>query len=124
MITGLAHVNLIVPAGTLPAANAFYGMTLGLTAVPVPQLQRGRLAWFDIASSGQQVHVAFGRDVDFEGLAAKSSRHPCFRVGSPEELLALQRRVWQHFQDGGDGAPKECDEPGGESSGENLVCDL
>lgn len=45
MISGLAHVNLTVPAGTLDQANAFYGDTLGLTARPVPQLQKGTLAW-------------------------------------------------------------------------------
>ena len=72
LITGIAHVNLTVPAGTLEQANAFYGETLGLKARPVPQLQKGTLAWygltskcwriltdkdrFDIADSGQQVH--------------------------------------------------------------------
>lgn len=126
MITGLAHVNLVVPAGTLDAVYAFYEKTLGLTSVPVPQLQRGRLAWFNIGSSGQQVHVAFGRNFDFEGLAATSTRHPCFRIAGPEELAALQHRVWQHFKAGGEGAPKACDEPGGENSGEMLfrVSDL
>lgn len=118
MIIGIAHINLVVPAGTLAAAHAFYGDTLGLTATPVPQLQRGRLAWFNVADSGQQVHVAFGRDADFDELAAKSSRHPCFRVPGPEALRELQLRVWKHFQEGGEGSPRECDEPGGESSGE------
>lgn len=119
MIAGIAHINLVVPADTLPAAHAFYGETLGLVSTPVPQLQRGRLAWFNIADSGQQVHVAFGRDVDFDGPAAKSSsRHPCFRLSDPAALLALQRRVWAHLQRGGEGAPSECDEPGGQNSGE------
>ena len=45
LISGIAHVNLTVPAGTLDEANAFYGDTLGLTARPVPQLQKGTLAW-------------------------------------------------------------------------------
>ena len=45
MITGLAHVNLLVPEGTLDQANDFYGNTLGLTPREVPSLQRGRLAW-------------------------------------------------------------------------------
>jgi 4-hydroxyphenylpyruvate dioxygenase-like putative hemolysin len=45
MITGLAHVNLLVPPGTLDQANEFYGQTLGLQPIPVPQLQKGKLAW-------------------------------------------------------------------------------
>lgn len=45
MISGLAHVNLTVPAGTLDQANAFYGETLGLIARPVPERQKGTLAW-------------------------------------------------------------------------------
>lgn len=45
MISGLAHVNLLVPAGTLDKAEAFYGGTLGLTPRAVPKLQAGTLAW-------------------------------------------------------------------------------
>lgn len=45
MISGLAHVNLVVPMGTMDSANEFYGNTLGLTARPVPQLQKDSLAW-------------------------------------------------------------------------------
>ena len=118
MITGLAHVNLVVPRGTLPAANAFYAGTLGLTAVLVPERQRETLAWFNLADSGQQIHIAFGRPGDFDEFGTASSRHPCFRIAGPDALAELQRRVWAHFQAGGDGAPKACDEPGGESSGE------
>lgn len=118
MITGIAHINLTVPVGTLPAAHAFYGETLGFTSSPVPQLQRDRLVWFNIADSGQQVHVAFGREADFDGpVARSSSRHPCFRLQSPDALLELQRRIWAHFKSGGEGAPSECDEPGGQNSG-------
>jgi hypothetical protein len=46
MITGIAHVNLLVPKGTLDLAESFYGNTLGFTRVPVPVLQRGTLAWY------------------------------------------------------------------------------
>lgn len=120
MISGLAHVNLVVPSGSLSSAHAFYGDTLGLISSPVPALQHGRLAWFNIADSGQQIHIAFGRDIDFEGAATKSSRHPCFRIARPESLLELQRRIWQHFKAGGDGAPLEADEPGAENSGKIL----
>jgi catechol 2,3-dioxygenase-like lactoylglutathione lyase family enzyme len=45
MITGIAHVNLTVPAGTLDLAESFYSDTLGLKRVPVPVLQQGTLAW-------------------------------------------------------------------------------
>jgi hypothetical protein len=110
MITGIAHINLTVPSSTLDQATSFYGDTLGLTPRPVPHLQKGRLAWFDIGSSGQQVHIAFGEnDV--------SSRHPCFKIGSGEDLLKLHRRVWEHYERGGGGAPRACDKPGEENSG-------
>lgn len=45
MITGIAHVNLTVPAGTLDQAEEFYSGTLGFTSIPVPVLKRGSLAW-------------------------------------------------------------------------------
>ncbi|KAK0667492.1 hypothetical protein QBC41DRAFT_304314 [Cercophora samala] len=126
LITGLHHVNLIVPPNTLAQANAFYGKTLGLTPRPVPELQKGRLAWFDIGTSGQQVHIAFGRpEVDFTDEARQASRHPCFKVGSLEELGELQRRVWEHFTGKGEewdgGRPLGCDEPGKEDSGAKGV---
>ncbi len=35
LITGLAHVNLIIPRGTLDTAKEFYGETLGLRSRPV-----------------------------------------------------------------------------------------
>lgn len=48
LITGISHVNLLVPAGTLSQARAFYGKTLGFESVPVPILQRETLAWYAI----------------------------------------------------------------------------
>lgn len=114
MITGLAHINLIVPEGSLPLANDFYGSTLGLTPRPVPQLQKDRLAWFDIGSSGQQVHIAHGP------VEKDSSRHPCFKLESPEKLVELQRRVWRHFEQGNESAPKAADKPGEVNSGESV----
>lgn len=114
MITGIHHVNLVVPPSTLPAAEAFYGTTLGLTSRPVPAAQVDSLAWFDVGTSGQQVHIAFGKAEDF---SFTSSRHPCFRVGSGEELLRLRQRIWEHFERGGEGAPQAADKPGEASSG-------
>ncbi|KAK0724940.1 hypothetical protein B0H67DRAFT_598377 [Lasiosphaeris hirsuta] len=119
MITGLHHVNILVPPSTLPAATTFYGTTLALTVRAVPAAQVNELAWFDIASSGQQLHVAFGRpDIDFTPEARAARRHPCFRLESPAALAALQKRIWEHYERGGEGAPSECDRPGGENSGD------
>lgn len=66
---------------------------------------------FDITPNGQQVHIAFGPDSE------ESSRHPCFRVESQEALLKLQKRVFEHFEAGGKGAPRAADKPGAENSG-------
>ena len=111
LITSIAHINLIIPHGTLDQAKDFYGNTLGLTPRAVPERQKTTLAWFDIADSGQQVHIAFGPD------EAKSSRHPCFRIGSPDALLELRQRIWEHHEKGGEAAPLEADRPGEENSG-------
>ena len=66
---------------------------------------------FDITPNGQQVHIAFGPE------NGESSRHPCFRVESQEALLKLQKRVFEHFEAGGKGAPRAADKPGAENSG-------
>ncbi|GAB7346965.1 hypothetical protein MBLNU459_g2018t1 [Dothideomycetes sp. NU459] len=114
MLTGIAHVNLTVPAGTLDQAEEFYGKTLGMQRVPVPALQKDTLAWFDITPKGQQVHIAFGPPNETH------SRHPCFKVESPDALLKLQRRVYEHFQAGGEAAPKMADEPGTDSGAKGV----
>ena len=119
LITGLAHINILVPAETLPLARAFYGETLGLTPRDVPSHRKHDLAWFDIGTSGQQVHVALG-----PAKEALSSRHPCFKLGGPEELLELRRRVWEHFERKVEGGPMEADRPGAESSGQYLPMHL
>jgi hypothetical protein len=125
MITGLAHINLLVPPGTLPLATAFYSKTLGLTPRPVPAHRVHDLAWFEIGDSGQQVHIApdyNGSNGNFKGGEDSkevkwSSRHPCFRLGSPELLEELRVRIWEHFEVGGEAAPLEADRPGGVASG-------
>ncbi|OJJ50700.1 hypothetical protein ASPZODRAFT_237799 [Penicilliopsis zonata CBS 506.65] len=112
MITALAHVNLLVPQGTLDQAHEFYADTLGLTSTPVPVLQRGTLAWFNITPDGsQQIHIAFGSN------EPTAQRHPCFRVESPEKLHQLQQRVWEHHLRGGSSAPLMADKPGVQNSG-------
>lgn len=45
MLTGIAHINLTVPNGTLNLAEEFYGKTLGMERVAVPALQKDTLAW-------------------------------------------------------------------------------
>ena len=138
MITGLAHINLLVPPGTLEEANLFYTGTLGLTAVPVPPLQKETTAWyippffsynfslativtkkqlirksrFNISDGGQQVHIGFGEN------EPDSPRHPCFRVGSVEELHVLKQRIYDHHVRGGRAAPMSADKPGEAISGE------
>ncbi|KAL3480522.1 hypothetical protein BJX99DRAFT_254512 [Aspergillus californicus] len=115
MITGIAHINLLVPEGTLDHAQAFYGETLGLSSATVPHLQKGTILWFDIGTSGQQIHVAHGINE-----TNTSTRHPCFKLGSPELLQELQRRIWDHHERGGDAAPLGADKPG-ENSGTRGV---
>lgn len=119
LITGLAHINLSIPLGTLDDAKSFYGRTLGLTSRPVPAAQVDSLAWFDIGASGQQVHISYLKH-DQDITIASSSRHPCFKLASPEALLALQRRILKHLEDGGKAAPMACDSVG-ESSGPRTV---
>lgn len=126
MIASLAHINLLVPPGTLPLATAFYSGTLGLKARPVPAHRVHDLAWFEIGDSGQEVHIAPDYNgsnnlEDAEGGKANktkwSSRHPCFRVGSVEMLEELKGRIWEVYERGGEGAPLEADRPGEGSSG-------
>ncbi|KAL4865782.1 hypothetical protein BDV12DRAFT_174092 [Aspergillus spectabilis] len=116
MIVGLAHINVLVPADALGQAEAFYGGTLGLTPAPVPHLQKGTILWFDIGTSGQQVHVAPGINE-----SKTSKRHPCFKLESQEKLLELQQRIWDHHVRGGDAAPLDADQPGAQNSGTQGV---
>jgi len=107
-----------MPPGTLELADAFYGKTLGLHRVSVPALQKGKLAWFDITPKGQQIHIALGRPTDFEH---ESGRHPCFRLETAEDLLQLQKRIWEHYETGDVAAPKMVDKPGEDDSGSQGV---
>ncbi|KAH8593916.1 hypothetical protein B0O99DRAFT_514842 [Bisporella sp. PMI_857] len=118
MITGIAHVNLTVPPGTLEHAAAFYATTLGFTRIAVPVLQKDELAWFDITPAGQQVHISSKPGPANDPSA---SRHPCFKLESPEALLEVQKRVFAHFEAKSDGAPSEADKPGEADSGAKGV---
>jgi len=68
-------------------------------------------------ANGQQVHIALGSN------EPESSRHPCFRVESPDALMELQKRVWDHYERREDNAaaPRSADEPGRENSGSKGV---
>ncbi|RSH80580.1 uncharacterized protein EHS24_009162 [Apiotrichum porosum] len=111
----IQHINLSVPEGTLPAAEEFYGNVLGFYNDPVPALQRDVLRWFSVGTTGQQVHISFG-PVDTAGR-----NHPCFSLKTPEALLALQKRIFEHKATGVLGAATDCDAPGAENSGAKGV---
>ncbi|GMK56333.1 hypothetical protein CspeluHIS016_0301730 [Cutaneotrichosporon spelunceum] len=117
--TGLQHVNLSVPAGTLPLAQEFYGTVLGLANDTVPHLQKDVLLWFRLGSGPQQIHVSIERNP----LPAlhMSSRHPCFALPNGEALVELQQRVYEHRAAGGEAAALECDRPGAANSGSKGV---
>ncbi|CZR68271.1 related to glyoxalase family protein [Phialocephala subalpina] len=121
LITGIAHVNVTVPPGTLEQAAKFYGETLGLTRAPVPALQKETLAWFDITPGGQQIHVSSHSTEGTTTNDFKASRHPCFKLGSREELQELRERIWKHFESKSEGSPSEADKPGEEASGAKGV---
>lgn len=69
---------------------------------------------FNISDTGQQIHIAFGEN------EPDSPRHPCFRVGSLQELHALKQRIYEHHVRGGKAAPMAADKPGEDISGQNL----
>ncbi|KZT59598.1 putative glyoxalase family protein [Calocera cornea HHB12733] len=114
-IGGYAHVNLTVPAGTLPIANEFYEGVLNFRVIPVPSLQKDTLAWYDVGG-GQQLHVSHPKDATFP-IDPISSRHPCFKVLSMELLNELRERIWAFKQEGKASAPLDADAPGMVDSG-------
>jgi hypothetical protein len=65
-------------------------------------------------ASGQQIHIAFGQN------DPGASRHPCFKIGSLQDLQALQKRIWDHHQRGGSAAPMAADQPGEQNSGVHI----
>jgi hypothetical protein len=69
---------------------------------------------FDIIPGGQQVHIAFGPN------DLKSRRHPCFKLESPQALLELRNRIWEHFEKAEKSSPQEADKPGEVDSGTCL----
>ena len=72
---------------------------------------------FDITPKGQQIHVAFHKAGQLNDTT--SSRHICFRLESPEDLVACQKRIYEHFEKKSLGAPISADKPGEVNSGMN-----
>lgn len=66
---------------------------------------------FNIGSSGQQIHVTMGP------TDPEHTRHPCFKLGSREELEDLKKNIHDHFARGGPAAPMAADKPGTMDSG-------
>lgn len=115
LISGLDHVNLLVPCQTLHLAHAFYSGSLGLSPIPVPSSNpfKGLVGWFDIAGSGQQIHIMSAHHLGPAQLRAQteSQRHFCFKIRTLEKLQKLQGIIWQLYERGDEGAPTYCDEP-------------
>ncbi|KAK5942822.1 hypothetical protein PMZ80_005388 [Knufia obscura] len=119
LISGLHHVNIQVPPQTLHIASQFYAGTLGLTQTPAPDSMKAHLAWFDMGSSGQQIHITSQFHLDQAQMKAQSEspRHLCFKILSEDKLDQLQERIWQLYKTGGESAPVHCDDPAQTASG-------
>lgn len=115
LISGLDHVNLLVPRQTLHLAHAFYAGSLGLSPLPVPESCpfKGLVGWFDIAGSGQQIHIMSAHHLSPEQLRAQaeSQRHLCFKIPTQEKLERIQNIIWQLYERRAEGDPVYCDEP-------------
>ncbi|KAJ5295341.1 hypothetical protein PENANT_c001G00746 [Penicillium antarcticum] len=111
MISGIAHINITIPEETLDQALEFYGTTLGLVSAPVPELQIGTILWFNLGSSGQQIHVSVG------ATDPTATRHPCFKLDTREELEEIKTSIYDHHVQGGPAAPMAADKPGEQNSG-------
>ncbi|KZO99035.1 putative glyoxalase family protein [Calocera viscosa TUFC12733] len=114
-IGGFAHVNLTVPAGTLPIAREFYEGVLDMKPIPVPSGQRDTLAWYD-CGNGQQIHISHPKDAVFP-IDPISSRHPCFKVLSFDKLNELREKIYNYKLEGKVSAPLDADPPGQQDSG-------
>lgn len=125
-ISGLHHVNLQVPPQTLQLAQQFYADTLGLSQAVVPASMKAHLAWFNIGSSGQQIHITSQHFLNQAQMKAQteSPRHPCFKILSEDKLDRLHELIWQLYERGGEGAPVHCDKPGENNAGQGVAGDF
>jgi hypothetical protein len=60
------------------------------------------------------VHITFG------ATDPQSSRHPCFKLPSREELEEIKASIYNHHLRGGPAAPMVADKPGELNSGERC----
>jgi hypothetical protein len=60
------------------------------------------------------VHITFGT------TDPNSSRHPCFKLDSREELEEIKTSIYDHHLRGGPAAPMAADKPGEMDSGKLL----
>ena len=125
-ISGLHHVNLLVPPNSLPLANSFYSGVLGFSTTPVPNSSKTHLAWFNVGNTGQQLHVTSEHYLSQAQLKAQaeSPRHACFKIVSEEKLVQLQKAIYKLYEKGGEGAPVHCDEPGDNNNGQGVAGDF
>jgi catechol 2,3-dioxygenase-like lactoylglutathione lyase family enzyme len=83
-VVGIHHVQLAMPAGREPEAEAFYAGVLGLTPVPKPAPLAGRGGcWF--RGAGVEVHLGVE-----EAFRPARKAHPAFLVAG---LGALRGRL-------------------------------
>ena len=85
MIIGIDHVQITVPANSVPAARAFYCGLLGLPEIEKPDALRGR-GGFWLQAGDRQVHV--GTEEGVERNATKA--HVAYAV---RDLEAWQQRL-------------------------------
>ena len=85
MILAIDHVQLAMPSGREPDAQAFYEGLLGLTRVPKPpHLERRGGCWFERGS----VKVHLGVDSDFRPA---TKAHPALLVADLDVVVARLR---------------------------------
>jgi len=82
-VSGLDHVQILVPPGGEGPARSFYSGVLGLREIaPPPALGPG--AWFALPD-GRQLHAS----VEVNGFVPAPRAHPCLLVEPPADLDAL-----------------------------------
>lgn len=97
-IVGLDHVQLAMPPGREPEAEAFYSGVLGLPRVPKPEVLATRGGcWFERG----QVRVHLGVE---EGFRPARKAHPAFAVRDLAAVAARLRALGVEVRPG-DGAP-------------------
>jgi hypothetical protein len=70
--------------------------------------------------NGQQIHISHPKSVlpnSVTDTLPDSGRHPCFKINTAEDLLALQKKIWTHHREGKESSCVMADEPGEKNSG-------